>query len=91
MCIEHMVPFYFKQSSATRAGTGESLHDGAGRFHEWKQYPGDFAAPVRCLTHDFAGEAIAIDGYELVEKMSQEVLWEAHSRDVGVPYVGGES
>lgn len=91
LCIQHMVPFYFKQSSATKAGMGESLHDGAGRFHEWHQYPGDFAAPVLCLAHDFAGEAIAINEYELVDKMSQEVLWEAHSRDVGVPYVGGES
>lgn len=53
-CLEHRIPFFFKQSSATRTEMGQSLRHEDGTWWIWEQYPDQLTPPQLGISHSHA-------------------------------------
>ena len=61
-CLEHKIPFFFKQSSAHRTEIGKALRHEDGTYWSWQQYPEDLRDPIQTSRHPHAHlEALSLD------------------------------
>lgn len=58
-CVRQQVAFFFKQSAARVTERGTALQHADGTFWQWRQYPGELAAPTPGTPHALTYAGVA--------------------------------